>query len=86
VKIGRQDQRSSGISTSNAATIVVRGRDLTGELVGTIGFTEHFWLLLVGTLPSPAQLRILDATLVSIAEHGLVPSVQAARMTLAASP
>ena len=29
---------------------------------------------------------MLDATLVAIAEHGMVPSVQAARMTLAASP
>ena len=29
---------------------------------------------------------MLDATLVAIAEHGLVPSVQAARMTLAAAP
>jgi citrate synthase len=86
VKIGRQDNRSSGISTSNAETIVVRGRDLAGELVGTIGFTEHFWLLLTGSLPSPAQLRVLDSTLVAIAEHGLVPSVQAARMTLAAAP
>jgi citrate synthase len=86
VKIGRQDQRSSAISTSNAETIVVRGRDLAGQLVGTIGFSEHFWLLLTGQLPSPPQLRVLDATLVAIAEHGLVPSVQAARMTLAAAP
>jgi citrate synthase len=85
VKIGRQDQRSSGISTSNAETIIVRGRDLAA-LVGSITFTEHFWLLLTGALPTPAQLRILDATLVAIAEHGLVPSVQAARMTLAAAP
>ena len=29
---------------------------------------------------------MLDATLVAIAEHGLVPSVQASRMTLAAAP
>ena len=86
MKIGRQDQRSSGISTSNAETIVVRGRDLAAELVGSITFTEHFWLLLTGALPSPAQRRILDATLVAIAEHGMVPSVQAARMTLAAAP
>jgi citrate synthase len=86
VKIGRQDQRSSGISTSNADTIIVRGRDLAADLVGSITFTEHFWLLLTGALPTPAQLRILDATLVAIAEHGMVPSVQAARMTLAAAP
>jgi len=64
----------------------VRGRDLTRELIGTVSFTEHFWLLLTGSLPSPAQRRVLDATLVAIAEHGLVPSVQASRMTLAAAP
>jgi len=86
VRIGRQEQRSSAISASNAETILVRGRDLVRELVGTIGFTEHFWLLVTGALPTAAQRRVLDATLVAIAEHGLVPSVQAARMTLAAAP
>jgi len=86
VKIGRQEHHSSAISTSNEATILVRGHDLARELIGTISFTEHLWLLVTGTLPSPAQRRLLDATLVAIAEHGLVPSVQAARLTLAAAP
>jgi citrate synthase len=86
VKIGRQDQRSSAISTSNQDTILVRGHDLSGELIGGIGFTEYFWLLLTGAVPSPAQRRVLDATLVAIAEHGLVPSVVASRMTFAAAP
>ena len=86
MKIGRQEHHSSAISTSNEDTILVRGRDLARELVGSISFTEHFWLLLTGALPSAAQRRVLDATLVAIAEHGLVPSVQASRMTLAAAP
>ncbi len=86
VKIGAQTQRSSAISAANANTILVRGRDLVRELVGRISLTEHFWLLLTGELPTQAQRRVLDATLVSIAEHGLVPSVQAARLTLAAAP
>jgi citrate synthase len=86
LKIGRQDQRGSAISTSNQETIVVRGHDLAAMLIGTIGFTEHFWLLLTGVLPTPGQRRVLDATLVAIAEHGLVPSVQVSRMTLAAAP
>ncbi len=64
----------------------MRGRDLARELIGTITFSDHFWLLVTGTLPTPGQRRVLDATLVAIAEHGLVPSVQAARMTLAAAP
>jgi citrate synthase len=86
VKIGSQAHRSTSISTSNESVIVVRGRNLTDELIGHINFTDHFWLLLTGDLPSAAQRTILDATLVAIAEHGLVPSVQASRMTLAASP
>ena len=86
MKIGRQDQRSSAICTSNEQTVVVRGRDLVGELIGTIGFTEYVWLLITGALPTAAQRRVLDATLVAIAEHGLVPSVQVSRMTFAAAP
>jgi citrate synthase len=86
MKIGRQDSHSSAISTSNAQTILVRGRDLAGELIGSINFTEHFWLLVTGSLPTAGQCRVLDATLVAIAEHGLVPSVQVSRMTLAAAP
>jgi citrate synthase len=61
LKIGRQDQRSSAISTSNEHTIVVRGRDLAGELIGAIGFTDHIWLLIAGALPTPAQRRVLGS-------------------------
>jgi citrate synthase len=86
VKIGSQAHHSSAISASNESTIVVRGRNLAEELIGRISFTDHFWLLLTGTMPTAAQRRILDATLVAIAEHGLVPSVQVSRMTLAAAP
>jgi citrate synthase len=86
LKIGRQDRHSSAISTSNEETIVVRGRDLARDLIGSISFTEHFWLLVTGCMPSAAQCRVLDATLVAIAEHGMVPSVQASRMTFAAAP
>ena len=86
MKIGTQAQRTSGISASNADAIVVRGHDLCSELIGVVTFTDHAWLLVTGQLPTAAQRRVLDATLVAIAEHGLVPSVVASRMTLAAAP
>ena len=86
MKIGRQAHRSTAISSSNEETILVRGRDLCAELIGHIGFTDHIWLLVTGQLPGPAQRAVLDAALVAIAEHGLVPSVQASRLTLAAAP
>jgi citrate synthase len=86
MKIGSQAHRTSAISSSNEDTILVRGRDLCGELIGRVSFTDHIWLLVTGQMPNDVQRRVLDATLVAIAEHGLVPSVQASRMTLAAAP
>src|SRR5215207_5443661 len=86
LKIGSTKDRASAISTANAETIVVRGRDLCRDLIGSLSFTQYFWLLVTGEAASAAQARVLDACLVAIAEHGLVPSVQAARMTYAAGP
>src|ERR1041385_912822 len=86
MKIGPQTHHSSAISSSNEDTILVRGRDLCSELIGRVSFTDHVWLLVTGRMPNDAQRRMLDATLVAIAEHGLVPSVQASRMTYAAAP
>ena len=86
MKIGPPSQQATAICGATDEAIWVRGRDLTADLVGKVGFSDYFWLLVTGASPTPAQSRILDATLVAIAEHGLVPSVQASRMTLAAAP
>lgn len=86
MKIGKATVPETAICTYNEDTIVVRGADLCQDLIGKVGFVEYFWLLVTGQHPSPTAARVLDATLVAIAEHGLVPSVQASRMTLAAAP
>ena len=86
MKIGPTSEHATAICGSTDSEIWVRGRDLAADLMGSTGFTEYFWLLVTGTAATPAQRRILDATLVAIAEHGLVPSVQVSRMTLAAAP
>jgi citrate synthase len=64
----------------------VRGRDLAGDLMGRLTFTEYFHVLLTGEEPSEDQRFFLDLLLIAIAEHGLMPSNVAARMTLAADP
>jgi citrate synthase len=86
MKIGKSTVPRTAISTSDEHSITVRGRDMCGELIGRTSFSAYFWLLLTGQEPKPPQLAVLDATLVAIAEHGFVPSIQAARMTLAAAP
>lgn len=86
MKIGKTTIPHTAICTSDAHTIVVRGEDLCKDLIGRISFTDYFHLLVTGRRPDAAATAVLDATLVAIAEHGFVPSVQAARMTLAAAP
>jgi citrate synthase len=86
VKIGKSSNPTSSIATANAETIVVRGFDLCKDLIGQVSLTEHFWLLVTGQRANTAQGGVLDACMVAISEHGLVPSVQAARMTYAAGP
>ncbi len=86
MKIGKTTEPYTAICTSNEHTIVVRGYDLCEDVIGQMSFTSYFYLLLTGQKASPSALAVLDATLVAIAEHGFVPSVQAARMTFSASP
>lgn len=86
MRIGKQDQAFTAIAASDAESVTIRGMDLCDDLIGKINFTDYFWFLVLGEKPTDAQKAMMDACLVAIAEHGLVPSVQAARMTLAAGP
>src|SRR3954454_6957355 len=54
--------------------------------MGRLSFTEYFHLLLTGREPTEDQRFFLDLLLVAIAEHGMMPTNVAARMTLAAAP
>jgi citrate synthase len=84
--IGKAGSGTTAISTADAESVTVRGRDLATELMGRLSFTEYFHLLVTGREPTEEQRFFLDLLLVAIAEHGLVPTNQAARMTYAADP
>jgi citrate synthase len=86
MRVGKENAPYSSISTADKHSVTVRGKDLCTELIGEVGFTDYFYFLVTGQLPSAEQRFFTDAVLVAIAEHGLVPSNQAARMTLAAAP
>jgi len=64
----------------------VRGRDLVNELMGKLTFTQMFLFHLLGRTPTALQLAVTDAVLVTIMEHGLVPSAIAARLTFLGAP
>ena len=66
--------------------IMVRDKDLVNDLMGKVSFTEMLLLNLLGEIPTPVQTKIIDAVLVTIMEHGLIPSAIASRMTIFGAP
>jgi citrate synthase len=76
----------TSVGTSDADSITIMGRDLSGELLGRTTFTELAFLLVRRRAPSPDETRMLDAVLVSLADHGLTPTVLAARLTHTGAP
>ena len=80
------DWLHTDIGATTAETITVRGHDLAGELMGQVTFTELAFLLVQGRRPTAGQTTLLDAVLVSLADHGLTPTVLAARLTYTGAP
>jgi citrate synthase len=80
------DKPETRIAQAYSDRVEVRGRDLAGALMGRLTFTEYFHLLAMGREPTDEERFFLDLLLVAIAEHGLMPTNVAARMTLAADP
>jgi len=66
--------------------ILVRGYDLTEELVGKITFSQMTFLMLMGRLPTPGQVHMTDALLTILVEHGMVSSAVVARLTYHTAP
>jgi len=80
------DWLHTDIGATTAEKITIRGHDLAGELMGRVTFTELAFLLVQGRMPTPEQATLLDAVLVSLADHGLTPTVLAARLTHTGAP
>ena len=79
-------QYPTSIGTSDAASITLLGHDLAEELIGRVGFAElAFWLVALRR-PTPSELRVFEAVLVSLADHGFTPTAIAARLTLTGAP
>lgn len=79
-------QATSALCTYNSDAIYVRDKNLVDELVGEITFTEMMYFQTMGTMPNSGQTKIFDAVLVTLMEHGITPSVLAARMTAMGAP
>jgi citrate synthase len=81
-----QKNLRSDIAWSTSDAIGVHGYDLCSDLMGEVNFGDMAYLEVTGRLPGKAESRMFNAILVTLVEHGIVPSTLAARMTYAGAP
>ncbi len=63
----------TSIGTADETTIHLLGQDLAADLMGQVGFGElAFWLVAMRR-PTPGELRVFEAVLVALADHGFTP-------------
>ena len=76
----------TSLGTSTADQIRLLGHDLTEDLMGHVGFGElAFWLVTLRR-PTPSEVRVFEAVLVALADHGFTPTAIAARLTYLSAP
>ena len=76
----------SDLAWSTRERIVVRGKDLPGEILGRLNFGDMAFLELTGRVPGPQESKLFNAMLVTLVEHGITPSALAARLTYLGAP
>jgi citrate synthase len=76
----------TSLGTSDADHIYLLGRDLARDLMGQVGLVELAYWMVTLRRPTPGELRVFEAVLVALADHGFTPTAIAARVTLLSAP
>jgi citrate synthase len=76
----------TSLGTSDADKITLLGRDLAADLMGRVSFGELALWLVTQQRPTPSQVRVFEAVLVALADHGFTPTAIAARLTYLSAP
>jgi citrate synthase len=76
----------TSLGTSDTDTITLLGHDLAADLMGKVGFGELAMWLVTQHRPSPGQVRVFEAVLVALADHGFTPTAITARLTYLSAP
>ncbi len=76
----------TSLGTSDETTITLLGQDLAADLMGKVGFGELAMWLVTQQRPTPGQVRVFEAVLVALADHGFTPTAIAARLTYLSAP
>ena len=76
----------SDLAWSTVDQIVVRGKDLPGEILGHLNLGDMAFLELTGRIPEARESKLFNAMVVTLVEHGVTPSAIVARLTYLGAP
>lgn len=74
------------LCTHSKTSIHYRDANLADDILGQRSFTDVLFSQILNRRPDADDLRVLDAALIAIMEHGLTPSAIATRMVYMSSP
>lgn len=83
---GQPQGYPTALGTSDTDSIRLLGQDLAQDLMGKVGFGELAFWLVTQRRPTPGEVRVFEAVLVALADHGFTPTAIAARMTYLSAP
>ncbi|KAF7963393.1 citryl-CoA lyase [Cupriavidus sp. UYMMa02A] len=74
------------IGYTTTDTIMVRGLNLATEIIGKFDFVDMIFFTTLSRLPTPREKVMVNALLVTTADHGITPSSLSARLTYIGAP
>jgi citrate synthase len=76
----------TSLGASDASTITLLGQNLAEDLMGKVGFGELAMWMVTQRRPTASEVRVFEAVLVALADHGFTPTAIAARLTYLSAP
>ncbi len=76
----------TALGASSRESITLLGQDLAADVMGTVGFGELSFWLATQRRPTPGELRVFEAVLAALADHGFTPTAIVTRLTYLSAP
>ncbi|MEO3804564.1 citryl-CoA lyase [Nonomuraea sp. B1E8] len=76
----------TALGASSPTSITLLGHDLAADVMGEVGFGELAFWLAAQRRPSRGEVRVFEAVLAALADHGFTPTAIVTRLTYLSAP
>jgi len=76
----------TALGASSRDTITLLGQDLARDVMGEVGFGELSFWLATQRRPTSGEVRVFEAVLAALADHGFTPTAIVTRLTWLSAP